>query len=149
MANSASFQVQGLEKLLKKMEAPAMTQPVQKYVFIDLTRSGATLLTNLLNPRFPKTAGSVRANWTEDSGKITAQRHPYVFFERGSQYPTTGRYAASGATPRSHRIRRGIKNSALRIRPRRFLGKVRSQVRRDLRGALDKAGKAIEQGWAA
>lgn len=141
MAQSASLQTQGLEKLLKKLDAPTMTKPVQKHVFISLTRDGADTLRGLLAPNFPQTAGSVRALFTDDSGTIRAQRHPYVFFERGSQYPTGG--------IRSHRVRRGVKNSALRIAPRRFLSKTRAVVRKGLPKALDLAAKDIEKGWAA
>ncbi len=149
MANSASFQVVGLDKLRKKLDAGVITPAVGRIVFTDLGDLGSATLRGYLSTQFTNTASSVRLTRTDVNARITAERFPYVFFERGSQYPTTGPYAASGATPRSHRTRRGVKASALRIKARRFLSKTRSTIRRATPGVLAKAAQQIEKDWAA
>jgi hypothetical protein len=145
MAQSASLQTQGLEKLLKKLDAKAMTAPAEKIVIADLAQSGASYLRTSLASRFPVTAGTVRVNLQPARATIQAQRHPYVFFERGSVYPRD----AQGQKDRLHRRRANVKQGALRIKALRFLAKTRADVRKNLPGALDKAAKQIEKDWAA
>lgn len=141
MAQTAALQVVGLNKILKKLDHKTLTAPAQKVVFRDLAVEGSVFLTGKLSPRFPRTAASVNVSASEDSASIKANRHPYVFFERGSQYPVTG--------PRRHRRRVGVKTGQLRIKPRRFLSATRSQIREVTPKALDKAAQSIEKVWAS
>lgn len=141
MAQSASLQMVGMDKLLKKLDKPTLTGPAQKIVFNETADKGATFLKAKLSPRFPVTAGTVHVDAKPESASIRAARHPYVFFERGSQYPTGG--------TRSHRIRRGVKTSGLRIKPLRFLSKTRGEIKKNLPAALDKAAQSVEKVWAA
>lgn len=141
MAQSASLQTVGVDKLLKKLDKPTLLGPAQKIVFAETAGKGASFLHAKLGPRFPVTAGTVKTELKPESASIRAARHPYVFFERGSQYPTGG--------TRTHRIRRGVKTSGLRIKPRRFLSKTRSEIKKNLPAALDKAAQSVEKVWAS
>lgn len=146
---SAALQVQGLAKLLKKLDAPALKGETERVVLRELAIEGSVFLSRKLARQFPKTSASVGVRVRPQEVAITATMFPYIFFERGSQYPTTGKYAAAGSTKRSHRTRANLKRSALRIKPRRFLAATRGNVRKNLPAALDKAAKGIEKAWAA
>lgn len=143
MAQSASLQTQGLAKLLKKLDAKTLTAPAQKIVVEDLAQTGAAYLHTSLAPRYPVTAGSVHVNLKPESAAIAAQRHPYVFAERGSVYPR------AAGVDRAHRRRANVRQGELRQKALRFLAKTRSQVRKNLPSAIDKAAKEIEKVWAA
>jgi hypothetical protein len=143
MAQSAALQTQGLEKLLKKLDAKTLTAPAEKIVVEDLAQSGASYLHTSLAPRYPVTAGTVHVNLKPNSAAIVAARHPYVFAERGSVYPR------AAGTQRAHRRRANVKQSALRQKALRFLAKTRGQIRKNLPVAIDKAAKEIERVWAA
>src|ERR1051325_10464892 len=143
MAQSASLQTQGLEKLIKKLDAPTLTKPAEKIVVGDLAQSGAAYLRTSLAPRFPVTAGTVHVTLKPGSAAIQAKRHPYVFAERGSVYPR-----AAGVT-RQHRRRANVRQAELRQKALRFLANTRANVRKNLPAAIDKAAKEIEKVWAA
>lgn len=161
MAQSASLQTQGLEKMLKKLNPETLAKPIQRRVIQEVADAGADKLKEQLSPRFPVTAGTVKALYQTNafvafarghsrySAVIRAARFPYVFFERGSQYPVARQLGPASTGVRKHRVRRGISNSALRIKPRRFLSKTRAYIRRELAGAVEKATREIEKDWAA
>jgi hypothetical protein len=142
MGLSAVVQTVGLPKLYAKLNVDYLTTPAQTELLQELTEESSTFLAQQLADKFPVTSSSVMATATSALGKITANRFPYVFFERGSQYPV------AAPAIRSHRTRRGVKNNALRIRPRRYLSQTRSLIRRSLPGLLDKMRQRIEQRWA-
>ncbi len=143
MAQSASLQTQGLEKLLKKLDPKTLAAPAEKIVIEDLAQSGASYLKTSLASRYPVTSGTVHVNLMPGKAAIEAQRHPYVFAERGSVYPN-----AEG-TVRAHRRRANVRQGLLRQKALRFLSKTRAQVRKNLPTALDKAARATEKVWAA
>lgn len=145
MAQTASLQTQGLAKLIKKLDPKTLTAPAEKIVVADLAQSGASYLRTSLAPKFPVTAGTVHVNLKPTSAAILADRHPYVFFERGSVYPRS----KQGQADRKHRRRANVKQGELRIKARRFLAKTRANVRKNLPAAIDKAAKEIERVWAA
>lgn len=154
MPQTSVLQIQNLEKTVNKMDAEKMAQPVERFVMRDVSDQGAESLGQLLAANFPVTQSSVHTQVTLSAKQnvvaaIRAQRHPYVFFERGSQYPVARQLAPGGGGIRRHRTRRGILNSALRIQPRRYLSKTRAFIRRILPGAIDKAASQIEEDWAA
>lgn len=142
MGLSAVVLAVGLPKLYQKLNVNYLTTPAQTELLQELTDEGKTFLAEKLADKFPITSDSVMATSTSALGKITANRFPYVFFERGSQYPV------AAPAIRSHRTRRGVKNSALRIKPRRYLSQTRSLIRRSLPALLDKMRQRIEQRWA-
>jgi hypothetical protein len=143
MAQTAALQTQGLAKLLKKLDAKTLTAPAEKIVVADLAQSGASYLKTTLAPRFPNTSGTVHVNLAPGKASIQAQRHPYVFFERGSVYPR------AAGEPRAHRRRANVKQGELRIKALRFLSKTRGQIRKNLPAAITKAASEIEKVWAA
>jgi len=132
--------VVGLNKILEKLDAKKLTGPSEAQLFHDAATEGRDFLAGKLSERFPATSNHVIAESTPAQGKISAPRYPYVFFERGSQYPRAGRL---------HRRRTGVKNSALRIRPRRFLSQTRSKIRRDLTKHIIRMKAEIERVWSA
>lgn len=140
---SGTVTVVGLDKLIKKLNAETLIKPAQSQLFAEEAKEGRDFLAGRLAGHFPNTAGHVIATSDPAFGKIAAPRYPYVFSERGSQYP-----AATGTT-RSHRRRTGVPNSALRIAPRRFLSATRAKIRRDLKAKLQKMKESIEKAWAA
>lgn len=149
MAQTAALQVIGLPRVLKKLDEQISTKFEEKHVLGELGQQGAGELRSLLQPTFPKTSASVATTLSPERATINANRYPYVFFERGSQYPVARQLGPASSGTRRHRRRTGISNAALRIQPRRFLSRTRRGLIRKLPAAIERARQAREKAWAA
>lgn len=148
MAQTALFQTEDIGKIIRKLDPEAMLKPVQEHALDDLSAEGAGFLRGKLSSRYPVTSASVGVKASKYARSIEANRHPYVFAERGSQYPVARQLQPGAPLSRSHRRRRGVSNSALRQKPLRYLSQTRREIRRKTPAALDKAAKGIEKAWA-
>lgn len=149
MAQSAALQVIGLPKVLKKLDEQISTKFEEEHVLGDLSRSGAATLRGMLSPNFPRTSASVATDIQPTKASINANRYPYVFHERGSQYPVAQQLQPGSTGVRQHRRRTGIRNSMLRVPPRRYLARTKRQTVQKLPAALERAKAAREKAWAA
>lgn len=146
MASTLTAKVVGLDKLAKKLAVEISGKDEQQ-----LVKTAGEQTKTSYGPTLPRATGAsaskLSLSVTETSAKVSVPRHPFVFLEKGSQYP----HVLNSRGNRSHRAKKAAqwKTGTYRIKARRFQSKERSKVRKRLIALLTKLKADKEKRWAA
>lgn len=132
----------GLPKLLAKLDANLNIGAESAKLLGSVGGQGQSYLLGLM-PGDWKRPRNVSLRTSEKYAALSMPRYPYLFFERGSSK------SGAGGRPHRRKTERQFKNSAYRIRPRRYLRRTKGFMSKQLKAQLLEMKTAVEREWKA
>lgn len=135
----------GMPKLLKKLDAELQIGPQSQQLLDRVGNDGKGYLLDLMPGDWDRPRAA-RLQVTENSARLSIPRYPYIFFERGSAYPSAGRVRRRRTQSAFTALGRA---GGLRIRPRRYLRRTGGRIRRQLIQEIETLKSGIVREWTA